>query len=341
MAVTWKSIDGLSYDQWMMERTKTLGASEAGIVVFGSSYSSNLELFHNKIGQPKRTVQNLRMFIGTQTEELSSQFWRYYDGKNEQSIVDNREAGRVLRECENRKATAFNSKWPFLSATPDRIILPEYQYKGMGFGSLEIKNTQSYVLNSYESGIPTNNVIQNVVQIKVGDLDFGELFFFIDNARVRGFFIQEKDVRKTWQTILLHTTPFWENVLKARPLYNQMYEAKRHTNMKLAQELAYEIIALEPPPQNTDGYLNFINQRYKDRLAGIGIIKGSEADLVKARKHKELGKKIDKLIMEQRKIEIDLKTTLGNNYKLDFGKEGFVSWYPNKNEKRIFKNNII
>ena len=338
MAVRWQDNGTLTYAEWLVARLKTIGASEVGTIVYGNPYTSNLELFYEKIGAGRDRVENIRMFLGKETEETSRKLHSYYEG-TEQSVVDNYRAGRKIRESINLNSTAFNDKYPHLSCTPDSEIQDFGIYAGRGKGSLEIKNTTSWYLNSFESGLPTDNVLQLMTQIIVCQYNYGELFYFIDNSKFQLHPISKEDIGNIEETIMLHTIPFWDNVLLARPLYNQLYEAQRNMNMRLVGELQNEIASLEPPAQNTTGYLNFLSKKYTDKMAGMGIMEGNDAQLSIARKHKELGKQIKVLEEDKRKLEIELKQILGDKHTLNFGKNGKISWAESKSGVRSFLNN--
>lgn len=329
----------LTYDQWLVARLNTIGASEVGPIVYGNPYTSNLEIWYDKIGAGKQRTENIRMFLGKETEDTSRKLHAYYDG-TEQSVVDNFRAGRKIKETINLNSTFFNDKYPHLSCTPDSEIQPFGIYEGRGKGTLEIKNTTSWYLNSFENGLPTDNVLQVCTQMLVPEYSYGELFYFIDNSKFQLHQIERKDTANIEELILLHTEPFWKSVLSARPLYNQLYEAQRNMNMRLVGELQNEIARLEPPAQNTTGYLNFLSQKYKDKMAGMGIMEGNDAMLSIARKHKELGKQIKVLEEEKRSLEIELKNILGDKNTLNFGKHGKISWAESKAGSRSFLNNI-
>jgi len=338
--VTVKEIGHLTHQEWMGVRHGSLGASDVPVVVFGNNWSCNLDVFYSKISGVRNNKESLRTLIGRETQTLSSKMWRHYDGVNQQSVADNIENKTPVRNCIDLSCTYYNTDYPHLSASPDAKILPEFQYKGKGFGALEIKNTQSRIIKMYETGIPTDNLVQNVVQQMVTTWNYGELFYFLDNMSVNGFFIEKRSTKNLQQIILDHTIPFWESVLKGRVLYNQLFEAKRSYNMKLANEIDIEIQRLEPPPQNNSAYLNFLTERYKERLSGSGIIPGTNDQLLIAKKHKELSSKIKKLEQQQQQLEIELKLIIKDNNILDFGSAGKVTYFQNKNGNRLFKNSI-
>ncbi len=337
MAVRTQDNSLLTYDEWKLKRLETIGASIFGILVYGSKWTSNLELFYQYIGAKSNDVENIRMFLGTETEDITAKCWGYYGG-TEQSVVENARKGNLIKQCEKTNLTYFNDDYSYLSCTPDRKILPYGKYEGRGNGSLELKNTQSFVLNSYETGLPTDNVIQLCGQLMITGWDYGELFYFIDNSKFQCHELERKDMGNIEEVILTHTTDFFERVLAARPLYNQLFDAQRNFNQRLVGELQNEISALEPPVQNTIGYRDFLTERYKDKMADIGIVKGDEIQLQVAQKHKQLAKEVDKIEADKLKLEIELKHIIGDNNTLDFGKNGKVTWIENKNGKRSFLN---
>lgn len=337
--ITYQDNTLLSYDQWLLARNASIGASEFGAIVFGSKWTSNLEIFYQKIGAPFNKVENIRMYLGKETEDISAKMWGYYEG-TEQSVVDNARRNRIVKQCEFVNQTGFNSDFPFLSATPDRIIQPYGKYEGRGKGCLEIKNTMSYVLKSYENSLPPENIIQLVGQNMVWDLDYGEIFYFIDNSKFELYPIERADTKNIEEIILAYTTPFWENVLKARPIYNAMFEAQRNSNQRLVNKLEKEIAALEPPVQNTIAYRDYLSVRYKDRLAGAGVKPGTPGELVLAQKHRQLSKDIEAIEKQQMAIEIEIKQSIGDMSALDFGKSGSVTWYADKDNKRRFLNKV-
>lgn len=341
MAITFQINSELTYDQWKVNRNATIGSSEVGAVCIGSPYKSALEIFYDKIAGPKDTPENIFMWMGKKIEPLSEEMWSYYDGTTN-SIVKNSRAGTFVKKGENRNVTIFNSDYPGRSSTPDLHILPYGVYTGKGEGYCELKSTVSHVLKSYDNQLPTDNVFQLCDQLILGDKQYGELFYTILDARdFKGYPLLRNSMKNIEETIVRSTGDLWKRILKARPLYNQMYEAKRNFNMKLVSELENEIERLEPDPQNCAGYLRYLTERYKDRVANVGLIKGTDEQLKLAKKHRELGKKIDKLDKDKRMLEIELKLILKDANAIDFGSAGKVTYFQNKNGNRLFKNSII
>lgn len=338
--ITYQDNTKIDYDEWKMLRNKSVGSSETGVIIKGSRWNCNLKIFYSKITGIQDEVDNVRAWLGKETEPTTLKAWRYYDGVDSVSISRNHRAGNQLKDAINKKVTIFNSKFPGRSSTPDAHIQPFGVYEGRKEGFLEIKNTQSYVLNSYQDKLPPENVFQLADQIMIGEATYGELFYFIDNRSFKGWYLDKKAAKGMQQMIMDYVTPFWDNVTKAKPLYNQMCEAKRKFNMKLAGELEVEIAQLEPPPQNSVGYLEYLTERYIERASGAGSREGTAAELELGRKHKELKKKIFKLEEQHRQFQIEIQLAMKEINQLDFGKEGSINFFPNIRGTRIFKNNI-
>lgn len=334
--ITYRSNAGLTYEEWKLLRKESVGSSEVGAIILGNKWTSSLEIFYQKLGEVKDDAQSLRALLGKQTEPISFEMWKYYEN-SDADITRNYNAGRQIRYGINKKVAILNSKYPGRTSTPDIFIQPEGIYAGRGEGALEIKNTQTMILDSYAPNLPPDNVFQICDQMLLGDMNYGELFYFLDNRYFKNFpFEDYKAIKKIQNIIVEKITPFWENVVKAKPLYQQAYIAKKNLQYKLASEIEAEIVKLEPPVQNTDGYLSYINQRYKDRMARVGAVKGNDELYNLSVKYKKIGANIKKLEREQKDIEIKLKAVIGDNSFIDFGSKGKVTWFENKNEKRRF-----
>jgi predicted phage-related endonuclease len=332
--ITLQENKDLEFNHWVALRNESIGASEISPICFGSEYTSNLEIFYQKVTGIKKGIENVRTFIGRKSENIVDQFYPYYEGTDD-SVHINSEKGRKLRTVENRNVTGRNSDFNHITATPDRFttiisnnqkILTEY------------KNTQSHVLKKYRPGLPVDNVMQVLTQLRVFKYDVGELFYFVDNRYYESHPMECRKYKSQWQLIIDRTTPFWENVKAARILYNQMCDARRNFNMKLADEIDVEIQKLEPPVQYSDGYLKFINENYASR-ASLGGKQAEAAEVQKALKMNELAKKIKKLEKEKQDLEIDLKLAMKDAQKLDLGKHGEIIWQQHEN-RRTFKLNI-
>lgn len=332
--ITIQNNNDLSLDQWIANRFNSIGASEVSPICFGSRYTSNIEIYYQKVSGITRMIENIRTYTGKKSENIVDQFYPYYEG-TEDSIWVNHNSGKIIRSIENKNVTGGNDKYSHLTATPDRFTKCLYSNKEI---LTEYKNTQGYILKQWEPGLPIDHVIQNLTQLKVFEKKDGHIFYYIDNRCFRLEEMQSDKFKSQWDIVLEITTDFWNRVMKARPIYNQMCEFKRKFNMKAAAEAEVEIQQLEPPVQYSQGYLNFINENYKNR-ASLGGKKATEAEIILAKKYKEIAKKEEKLKKEKLQIEIDLKKSMDGAKVIDMGKLGNVSWQQYDNRK-IFKVNI-
>lgn len=333
--ITLQYNNDLSLENWIAKRNESIGASEVSPICFGSPYTSNIEIWYQKLTGIRKNIQNIRTYTGHISENIVDQFYPYYEG-TEDSIFINKDAGRVIRKIENRNVTARNSKFNHITVTPDRFTV--YLDNPNEELLTEYKNTQSWVLKQFRPGLPIDNVIQLLTQLNVLEKKRGELFYYIDNMRFELHQMEAKTFKSQWQIVIERTEDFWERLIKGRPLYNQMCEAKRKFNFKLAAEIEQEIVKLEPPVQYSAGYLRFINENYKSR-ASLGSKQAEAAEIQKALKYREIAKKIDKLEKEKQGIEIDLKRAMNGASVLNLGNIGEVSWQQYENRK-VFKINI-
>lgn len=332
--ITLQYNNDIEFDQWVFLRNESLGASEVSPVCYGSPYTSNIQIFYEKVTGLKKGIENIRTYIGRKSENIVDPIYVHYEG-TEESVYVNNANGRIIREIENRNVTGRNSKFEHITATPDRFT----KMVADGRKKLtEYKNTQTHVLKQWLPGLPIDNVLQVLTQINVFEYNEAELFYFIDNRRFELYEMERKKYKSQWQLILDRTTPFWENVKAARILYNQMCEARRKYNIKLADEIEHEIVMLEPPVQYSAGYLDYINKNYASR-ASLGGKQAEVAEIQKALKMNELAKKIQKLEKEKLQLETDLKVAMKDTQKLDLGKHGEIIWQQHEN-RRIFKLNI-
>lgn len=317
----------LTRDQWLFNRGKSVGASEACAIVYGSKWDSNIRLYYEKISGIKKDIQSLITYRGHKSENIIDSMYPYYKDSDE-SIYLNEEKGLIIRPIENRNVSGTNSKFPHLKATPDR-------FRTDVLACAEYKSTQSYVLSAYKDNLPLENVVQCIVQVNVFELDFCDLFYFIDGRKCELHTIKRKEWKKQWEKICTLSLDFWQRVEKAKILYNQMYNAKHEYNMKLANELEAEIVNLEPPVQHTEAYCKFLNDKKIDRNK-LGGRPANEIEKAAAKKYFFTDQKIKKLEQELLASEIDLKNSMRDDQIIHMDKNGQVEWIQYEN-RRIFR----
>lgn len=319
---------GMSRDDWFAFRSRGIGASEVGTILGMNQYESKLELFYKKIDPaPRKTVQTISQFMGHYHEDAVADLWQYWDG-TEAGMIKNFEEGRIVRRCRRINAYVQNPKYPWLFVSLDRIINKGERGEE---GALELKTIAGYEADKWEAGIPPSHLVQVFTQMFVCEFLYGEIAAQKDG---RYFDVYEFAENKTInQRIIEETKSFWDKVVRGREIMNGQYEAKRNFNQRLYDELQEELVTLEPEPDGTEAYEKYLKEKFKRSIAEAGVIAGTDADFKEAQKLISLKAKIKDLEDSARKHSNTLKRRIGDGQKLDFGKNGFISW---KGEPRTF-----
>ena len=319
-------------NDWLNYRKTGVGASEVGCIMGLSPYKSNIELFYEKIGEGiGRNIENIFMFMGKQSEDKIAELWQYWEG-SEQSIIDNFYAGKVVRRCQRVNAYVRNPKFPWLFVSLDRKI---NKTESKGEGALEIKTLSSYESDKWEGGIPPSHLVQVQTQIGVCEFEFGELAVQKDGRR---FEVYEFDFKpELFESIVESTHDFWQRVEMARAIATKKFEAQANFNIRAVQELEARLHELEPAPDGSDAYNDFMKRKYN--LVSPGEISGTLVELEHALSHKAKKAEIKKIEEEVQLHENTLKRFMGEKDFLNLGEgNGFVSWKANVKGSRIFLN---
>lgn len=325
---------GMDKDEWLRYRTQGLGASETGVIMGLSPYTSSIELFYRKIGEDLGyNVENLAMFLGTEQENFIATLWSHWDGSVEGMIRNYRE-GRKVRRCKRINAYAHNDKYPWLFASLDREI---NQYEGRGNGCLELKTIGGYELDKWTDGLPPVYVIQVQTQMLVTEMEYGEIAILKDN---RDFMVLPFERHENIiETIIERTKIFWDKVTEARKICTKRFEAERNFNMRDVEELTGELQSLEPEPDGSDAFNDFLKKKYK--IAIPGERSGNLEELEDAQKHREFAGRIKELQESKQLHENRLKIAMRDGIdKITFGESGYVSWKVDTNGTRRFSNKI-
>ncbi len=316
--------EGLSRDQWLMRRKRGIGASDVPTILGYNQYRSPIELWYERLdARPNFNVESMASFMGLYHEDAVADMWQYWQG-SEAGMIENYRKGNIVRKCRRIHASVSNPAFPWLYVSLDRII---NKTEEKGEGALEIKTIAGYEANKWESGIPLGHVLQLMTQIMVCEFEWGEIATMKDG---RNFEILPFDFNPNiGKQIETETWAFWNTVIEGRKITTQKYEAVKSCNMKLADELQAQLEALEPPPDGSEAYEQFLKQKYRQSTLHVGVIKGSDADFLIAEEHKRLKAKIKELQTSARLCENTLKNKIKDGLKLDFANQGYVSWDGN------------
>lgn len=326
----------MSRADWLRYRMTGIGASEVGTVMKLNPYKSAIQLFYEKIGDYVESLENLAMFLGTESEEFIADLWQYWPEKegSTQAMIENYRAGRVIRRCQRVNAYVRNPKYPWLFVSLDRKI---NKTAIKGEGALELKRISSWEADKWEAGIVPGHVVQVQTQIMVAEFDHGEMAVLQDGPEYNVFpFTLNKAICKA---IVKDTKEFWDRVLEARIVQTRKFEATRTFNMRMVQDCDAALQKLEPEPDGTQAYADFLKKKYRiddpGEKAGTDEVFQWACSLVKCNeKMKRIAE--DKLLYENR-----IKKAMGDKVtKFTFGDKGYVGWGQDVNGTRRFVNKL-
>lgn len=326
----------MTQEDWLRYRKNGIGASEAGVIMGLSPYKASIQLFYEKIGEDLGfTQENLAMFLGKESEDFIASMWACWEGDTE-SMIRNYRNDVQVRRSKKVNAYAINPKFPWLFVSLDREI---NKTPTRGNGALELKTIGGWEADKWDSGFPPIYVIQIMQQCGVCEYEYGESACLRDN---REFFVLPFEFDQTiFENIAGTTKSFWDKVVKAKSIVTARFEANRTFNGRLVEELTAELQELEPEPDGTDAFHAFLKEKYK--IAMPGEQPGSLEDLADAQAHKA-GKARIKEVQEVVQLhENRLKNVFGQKGcdRLDFGKDGFITWKADSNGTRKFLNKVV
>ena len=250
-------------EPWYEARKNSLGASEVSSVLGLSQFTPAAKTFAEKVGiiEPFKSA-NKFTFWGSAIEELIATAWTFYSGE-EDSYIQNEREGKVQRICRKINGHFLNLDHPHLTASPDRII-----NKGsfslidksplMASCPIEIKTVSGFEMKRWETGIPPYYLAQIHAQMLCMGSNYGELAILEDGRSLHVYPIQRSE--ELINIIIEKTTSFWnDRVIPAKKLMERMATA----NEKEKEEIATELYRLEPLPEPTEAYQEFLKERYK------------------------------------------------------------------------------
>ena len=313
-----------AYDEWIAFRSRGLGASEIGTLMGVNSWKSPAELYYQKIGLiPQKVEPNIPMFMGTILEKTVAEIFEYWDG-DDQSMLNNYEAGTKVRTLYEPVGYVVNPEYPHLFFSPDRLQIKSSNLRIRNGrinldnveAIVEIKTISGWSSKQWTGGVPPSYYLQLQTYLMGLGIDMGWLVALEDgrNLKVHQF---ERD-QEMIDMIARVTAEFWARV-----------EAGR---LALETDEDYEQYA--PPPDGTEAYAEFLNEKYKNPEE-VSIASNPEID-ERIRQYKQKNEEISQLEEQKREASNFIKDFMGNNMILT-SDEGKVTWRPNAKGTRIFR----
>lgn len=194
-------------EEWLKNRFKGIGGSEASAVVGMNPYMTNVDLFNIKTGQvvPKDISDKPYVQYGTNAEEHLRALFALDFPQYQVEYVDNN--------------SYFNDKYPFALASLDGVLIEKETGRK---GILEIKTTeilQSMQREKWNNRIPDNYYIQVLHYMMVTEYEFAVLkaqlktvFDGVPYLQTKHYFIDRKDVEDDIQYLAAEEKKFWKMV---------------------------------------------------------------------------------------------------------------------------------
>lgn len=313
-----------AYDEWIQFRSRGLGASEIGTLMGVNSWKSPAELYYQKIGLiPQKVEPNIPMFMGTILEKTVAEIFEYWDG-DDASMLRNYEVGTKVRNLYEPVGYVVNPDYPHLFFSPDRLQIKSSNLRIRNGkinldnveAIIEIKTISGWSSKQWTGGVPPSYYLQLQTYLMGLGIDTGYLVALEDgrNLKVHKF---ERD-QEMIDMIASVTAEFWARV-----------EAGR---LALETDEDYEQYA--PPPDGTEAYSEFLNEKYKNPEE-VSIVSTPEIDQ-RISSYLSVNGEIALLEEQKREHANFIKDYMGNNMILA-SDEGKVTWRPNAKGSRVFR----
>lgn len=343
--------DGTPNVLWWEFRKETLGASSAATLTGHDEYGDKVKLFWEKVGLEFPMVNTKFTVAGSLNEENIGKLWESHDGTAE-GYVDNFFNGVKVRERLDVPFYLVNTNYPRLSVSLDFYCPPgqvsPFTDEVINFGfPIECKNISYFAAQKYENSIPARYIIQLNQQMFVTGVTYSEIAFMIGGFDFN-VLPSELDL-EICQEIISEAYDFWDRVLQARPLYEEMKSLEMEYDkasgkekedlMNQITELDKSISKLEPEPSGNPAFQEFFTLRYKESLEDAKR-QGTEEEWDLAVEYKTCGDKIKELKDKQEELKNKLLASTRYDETVDFGENGRILNKRYSEKRNVFRVGI-
>jgi putative phage-type endonuclease len=312
--------------EWYEHRRSFIGASEVGTVMGINKWETRARLWQVKSGQAEgRIADNEPMYWGRMMEDRIALSWEYYDVETGEYIV-NAGNGNKVRHAIVPGGFLVNDKYPWLSAAFDRIIpkgsLTLIGGKTKTMCPLEIKTIDHYAHNVNETGLPPYYEAQIMQQMIVIEAEYAEFAYLVGGQKLK---VEPRQFHQGFaDSILEETYDFWYNmVLPAKEIAQEIV-----AKPSLTKHLSKKLIALEPEPEPTNAYINWLKDNYKEEVETAKATEELTAHIIGYAKVDSLIKKLSEIADGHKSHILKFHKDMGAG-RVDFGEAG-KSTYKSK-----------
>jgi len=329
--------------EWYAFRHDGIGGSETGGILNYSDYSHPIKEFYKKVECKDDEFQNEHTFHGKHQEAYIKNLWRYSDGE-EGGYMANFDKDNVIRKSVSVGGYVINPKYPHLFASVDDLI-PIGQFK-ISDGEildkpaiLEIKRIGSREAKRWRAGIPQSQLVQVHQYMLVYEVDYAEMGILTD-----GTFFSVKAIDRNedlCKKIADESYEFWHSkIVPGKEAYQELVKCEQAMNFALAEEYQSILYRLEPDPDDSEQYKEFMTAK---AILQDSVIKGGmdEFDMLCSRKDWAEIKKL--AIAKELEIENKMRKYLQDNRvdKVDFDKHGYAGLSMRSNSTNLTFNNRV
>lgn len=316
-------VNSWSHKEWLQHRINGIGGSEIGIILGLSPYKSTAQLWCEKVGlYPIVKQDNLPMFMGRYMEDTVADLWQYWGGYAE-SVVENHPKVK-LNKSHRVNAYLHNDKYPYLLGSIDRKITMKNLDKRVGI--LECKTINGFYASKFESGLPPAYVSQVQQYMLITGYDYAEIAMLIDGREMRVFEIPaDKEMQ---ELIAKKAKAFWAIVEEARPLVDELFDLELiETTQPIdrIKELKAKLDELEPAPDNSKAYEDFMKERYK---TPVDKREGTKEEFTEVINYTALQMRQKSLKGDMQTAKNKLIAIIGNKEMIEF-EHGKITYKPN------------
>lgn len=198
-------------EQWLEERRKGIGSSDAAAIIGLDPYKSPVQVLFDKWNAMPEKEMTEAMRFGIEAEQYVADRFTEATGKETITFVN---------------SISANPAYPFALASIDRFIPAEQTF-------VEIKTTSAWNLGKFKDGkYPANYYVQCVHQMAVLDVPYCYLAVYIPGIEFKWFKI-ERDMEEE-QALMQTEKAFWENYVVKKVVPKDLSHEKSFDAVKRA-----------------------------------------------------------------------------------------------------------
>lgn len=208
------------HDEWLKQRNKGIGGSDAGAVMGLNPYKSAFTLWHEKTGRISSYVpDNEAMRYGRDMEEYVAKRFCEETGKKVQR------SGFSYQSAEH----------PWMLANIDRKVVGEN-------AGLECKTANVFAEKIYDDGvIPDSYYCQCLHYMAVCDFDRMYLACYIPQRGLKHFCIEREDVKDDLEALIEAEGDFWKMVQEdRRPYVDDSKSTAKTISLMMHEPISHE-----------------------------------------------------------------------------------------------------